>query len=233
MKRLQVYPASGITVTFDPNVCVHSALCVRTLPRVFDVRRAQWIDAHAGEAHAIAEAIDRCPSGALQYYRNVESDPDAKYRLTRVVLLNRAGLILDGDGARAECAQKLALAIRDACGYDWVGLYDVGDEEVTSIAWSGETAPVHPRFSRAQGLTAAAVTQRETVVANDVAADPRYLQTHGSTRAEMITPVFDATRSSVVGTIDVASDRAHAFGPEDIELVEACAAAISPLWDSV
>jgi len=43
MKRLQTYTVPGITVTFDPNVCIHSGVCLRTLPMVFDVRRKRWI----------------------------------------------------------------------------------------------------------------------------------------------------------------------------------------------
>ena len=42
-KRLQVYETDAITVTFDPNICAHSAVCLRTLPAVFDVTRRKWI----------------------------------------------------------------------------------------------------------------------------------------------------------------------------------------------
>jgi uncharacterized Fe-S cluster protein YjdI len=66
-KRLQIYETDAITVTFDPNVCIHSAVCLRGLPGVFDVRRRKWIDLDRGTAQAVAEVIRRCPSGALQY----------------------------------------------------------------------------------------------------------------------------------------------------------------------
>jgi putative acetyltransferase len=36
VKRIQTYSAPGITVTFDPNVCIHSGVCLATLPAVFD-----------------------------------------------------------------------------------------------------------------------------------------------------------------------------------------------------
>ena len=49
--RLQTYEAPGITVTFDPGVCVHAGVCVRGLPGVFDVRRKRWIHAEAAEVH--------------------------------------------------------------------------------------------------------------------------------------------------------------------------------------
>jgi uncharacterized Fe-S cluster protein YjdI len=66
-KRAQSYEGPEITVTFDPNVCIHSAVCVRGLPLVFDVSRQRWVDAKAASAAEIAAQIDLCPSGALQY----------------------------------------------------------------------------------------------------------------------------------------------------------------------
>ena len=67
MKPLQTYTAPGITVTFDPQVCVHSAVCLAALPAVFDVRRRRWVAPEAAAAADVAAAIDRCPSGALKY----------------------------------------------------------------------------------------------------------------------------------------------------------------------
>lgn len=67
MKRLQTYPGPAITVTFDPNVCIHSAVCLNALPAVFDVGRARWVRPEAASAAEVAAAIERCPSGALRY----------------------------------------------------------------------------------------------------------------------------------------------------------------------
>lgn len=66
-KRLQTYETPEITVTFDPNVCIHSAACIRGLRAVFDVSRSDWVRADAAPADQVAEQIRRCPSGALQY----------------------------------------------------------------------------------------------------------------------------------------------------------------------
>lgn len=66
-KRLQVYETEGITVTFDPNICIHSGVCVRGLPAVFDVKRKDWIRPYAATAAEVAAHVSRCPSGALQY----------------------------------------------------------------------------------------------------------------------------------------------------------------------
>ncbi len=74
-KRVQRYEGHGITVTFDPNVCTHSGVCVRGLPTVFDVRRKRWIELRDADADAVAAQIERCPSGALQYRRTAGDEP--------------------------------------------------------------------------------------------------------------------------------------------------------------
>ena len=33
-KRLQTYETEGITVTFDPDICIHSGVCVRGFRRM-------------------------------------------------------------------------------------------------------------------------------------------------------------------------------------------------------
>jgi uncharacterized Fe-S cluster protein YjdI len=66
-KRLQTYETPEITVTFDPNVCIHSGVCVRGLPLVFDVKRKHWVRPELASAADVAAQVKRCPSGALQY----------------------------------------------------------------------------------------------------------------------------------------------------------------------
>ncbi len=68
-KRLQTYEGDGIVVTFDPNICTHSAKCVRGLPAVFDTRRQRWVDVTAATADEIVAQVAKCPSGALQARR--------------------------------------------------------------------------------------------------------------------------------------------------------------------
>ena len=65
-KQLQVYQSSDIVVTFDPNICMHFAECLRGAPEVFDVSRADWIRPAAAPAGRVAEVVAHCPSGALQ-----------------------------------------------------------------------------------------------------------------------------------------------------------------------
>jgi uncharacterized Fe-S cluster protein YjdI len=71
-KRLQVYQTPDVTVTFDPNVCRHTGVCLRGLPAVFDVREKCWVRPERATAAEVIAQVARCPSGALQI-GNVES----------------------------------------------------------------------------------------------------------------------------------------------------------------
>ena len=73
-KRRQTYEAPGIIVTFDPDVCIHSGVCVRGLPDVFDIKRQRWIRPELQNPDVVAEQVERCPSGALRYVRKTKSD---------------------------------------------------------------------------------------------------------------------------------------------------------------
>lgn len=61
------YGKPGITVHWDSSRCIHTAICLRALPSVFDVRARPWIDVEGGSVEEIAEAVSRCPTGALTF----------------------------------------------------------------------------------------------------------------------------------------------------------------------
>ena len=133
---------------------------------------------------------------------------------------------------RVAALQGIAELLRSTGSYRWVGLYDVDGAggTVTNIVWSGPGAPEYPTFPVTKGLTGAAISSRKTVNAGDVRTDPRYLTAFGTTRSEIIVPVFDWSGENVVGTIDVESEKPNAFS-EDLEAVlEACSSVIRPLW---
>jgi putative methionine-R-sulfoxide reductase with GAF domain len=142
--------------------------------------------------------------------------------------LIRAAAASGGD--RVERAKRLAELIRKLGEYRWVGVYDVDAENVSIIAWSGPGAPEYPTFSVSKGLTGAAVGEKKTVLVGDVRNDPRYLTAFGITLSEIVVPVFAPGEDRVIGTIDVESEQAHAFGPRDQQMIEQCAQAALPLW---
>jgi GAF domain-containing protein len=140
--------------------------------------------------------------------------------------------IVSSSLCRVDALQGIANCIKNYGPYRWVGLYDVDHESgvVTNIVWSGPSAPAYPTFSIAQGLTGTAVAERTTVNVGNVATNARYLTALGTTRSEIIVPVFDRVGTSVVGTIDVESEALDAFSKEAEDLLGSCSAVIQSLW---
>ncbi len=67
-ERLQMYQSKEVRVTFDPELCVHSRVCLRSLPAVFDVARKRWIRPENASPDEVLATVAKCPSGALQAY---------------------------------------------------------------------------------------------------------------------------------------------------------------------
>jgi L-methionine (R)-S-oxide reductase len=133
-------------------------------------------------------------------------------------------------GDRAIRAQRLADMIRKLGEYRWVGVYDVDEQDVSIIGWSGPGAPEFPTFPITKGLTGAAIREKKAVNVGDVRNDPRYLTAFGDTLSEMIVPVLAPGGDRVMGTVNVESESANAFADTDQKMIEQCAQAALPLW---
>ncbi len=68
-KKLKTYQGEQISISFEAQRCIHAAECVQGLPQVFDLNKHPWVNPDAANPDAIAEVIERCPSGALKYQR--------------------------------------------------------------------------------------------------------------------------------------------------------------------
>ena len=64
------YTNDDITVVWKPDLCRHSGICVRGLPAVFRPRLRPWIDLTPADSQTIAAQVERCPSGALSWFKN-------------------------------------------------------------------------------------------------------------------------------------------------------------------
>ena len=59
------YEGNGYKVVWNPEKCIHSAICLKGLPKVFRRNERPWIDmSGAGDEEIIAQ-VGACPSGAL------------------------------------------------------------------------------------------------------------------------------------------------------------------------
>lgn len=57
----------ALQVTWDKDVCIHSANCVKTLPQVFKVENGRFvIDPSAADDAKVRAVVAACPSKALK-----------------------------------------------------------------------------------------------------------------------------------------------------------------------
>ena len=64
------YTKEGVTVVWKPDVCIHSTICFKGLPRVFNPNKRPWINMEGSELEKIKQQVANCPSGALSLETN-------------------------------------------------------------------------------------------------------------------------------------------------------------------
>jgi uncharacterized Fe-S cluster protein YjdI/CDGSH-type Zn-finger protein len=123
----------GIVIHWDSETCIHSGVCLRALPTVFNARRRPWVDPDGADTDAIEAAVAACPSAALSSTRfaggeqvparsldeteRAAADPEApgaapvsvKVLPTGPYLLKGPIEIVDGAGAVVRRVDKVAL----------------------------------------------------------------------------------------------------------------------------
>jgi putative methionine-R-sulfoxide reductase with GAF domain len=62
-------------------------------------------------------------------------------------LLAEISRVLESNNGREEKAARVAEVIRRAGDYRWVGVYEVTEDEIVNVAFSGPGPPVHPRLA--------------------------------------------------------------------------------------
>src|SRR6202000_2480781 len=95
--------------------------------------------------------------------------------------------------------------------YNWVGFYmlDPDDENVLVLGPYRGAPTEHVRIPVTEGICGAAVAQGQTVIVEDVSADPRYLACSLETKSEIVVPI--RAKGKVVGEIDIDSHSRDAF----------------------
>lgn len=64
------YSNGEVTIVWKLDLCIHSAICARGLPSVFQPRDKPWIKQYGASTEAIINQVNKCPSGALSFYLN-------------------------------------------------------------------------------------------------------------------------------------------------------------------
>ena len=88
----------------------------------------------------------------------------------------------------------------------------------------GDSTP-HVRIPVTEGICGAVVATGETVIVDDVNADPRYLSCSIKTKSEIVVPFY--VHGKVIGEIDIDSHNIGAFTDVDRAFLEEVAGIVS------
>jgi signal transduction histidine kinase len=146
---------------------------------------------------------------AIQNARAYELE---QQRTERLRVITRVGGIITSDLRLSDMLKKAADAVHELLGYPNVAIALIDPDDASTLVL--DTLGGHYRsiihgeyrFPIDQGIMGAAVRARETVLVNDVLADPRYLRTPGApdVYAEVAVPIL--LGDSVLGILNVETD---------------------------
>ena len=93
------YTNGDLAVVWKPRLCIHSEICVKTLPQVYKPDEKPWIQAENASVDELISQIEKCPSGALTYYRKNESEKKSESMSTetKVEVMVNGPLLVYGD----------------------------------------------------------------------------------------------------------------------------------------
>lgn len=75
--KTKEYSNGEITIVWKPGACIHSTNCWKGkdgLLSVFNPSKRPWVNMEGAATDAIIAQVEKCPSGALSYYRNDEAE---------------------------------------------------------------------------------------------------------------------------------------------------------------
>ncbi len=59
------YTNGEVTILWKPEKCIHSGICVKTLPNVYSPKEKPWIKPDNATPEELISQVAKCPSGAL------------------------------------------------------------------------------------------------------------------------------------------------------------------------
>jgi len=89
------YKNEDLTILWEPKKCIHAAICVQTLPKVYDPNGKPWIQPENAGIKELKDQIDLCPSGALTYQMENE-EKKTNTMETKVDVMENGPLLVHG-----------------------------------------------------------------------------------------------------------------------------------------
>ena len=111
---------------------------------------------------------------------------------------------------------NVSAALKEACGFFWIGFYLVKDGELVLGPFQGPVACT--RIQKGKGVCGAAWEQEQTVLVPNVDLFAGHIACSSLSKSEIVVPLLKNGR--VVGVLDVDSDELDAFDDIDKKHLE-------------
>ena len=114
---------------------------------------------------------------------------------------------------------NIAAALKEACGFFWVGFYLVDRDRLTLGPFQGPVACSQIAFG--QGVCGTAWKERRAIIVPDVERFPGHIACNALSRSEIVVPIL--LEDQVIGVLDADSTEPDQFDRVDAEfLSEIC-----------
>lgn len=90
------YTNGELTIKWQQSKCIHSAVCLRELPKVYRRNEKPWIKIENATTEELKAQISKCPSGALSYVMNDPNDKEAESTEVNIEVLPNGPLLVYG-----------------------------------------------------------------------------------------------------------------------------------------
>ncbi len=166
-------------------------------------------------------------------FRDITERKRAEERLARraaqLALLNDIGRQIAALTDLNTVLERAARLVQENFGYHHVGLFTVDHEKGRLVmrARAGKFVHLFPLehwLELGQGMVGWVGAQGKTLLANDVDAEPRYVNLYPDiipTKSELSVPI--RVGQEIVGVLDVQSDQRNAFSENDVRVLETLA----------
>ena len=95
---IKEYKKEDLTVIWKPQLCIHSAVCVKELPEVYHPKEKPWIKTEMASIEELRSQIAKCPSNALSYTMKGESKEEKPQLMeTRIEVTKNGPLLVYGN----------------------------------------------------------------------------------------------------------------------------------------
>ena len=93
---IKKYTNGDLTIVWEPKKCIHAAICVSSLPKVYNPEINPWIKAENAGIEELKSQIDKCPSAALSYQMKNDNNNKTENMETKIEVMENGPLLVRG-----------------------------------------------------------------------------------------------------------------------------------------